>query len=772
MRRSDTIVPSKEAPRWLYEILRDIQRGQDSTQFSIAAIGRGEVPDGSGQPLADLDRFFFLPGRVGGQTAFQADSSVPTLEFKGTSYLKFAPDGFTVTNCTTAGTATLTTTSSFVPSGGPTVVPGMLITGTDIPANTYVRNVATSTSLTMTNLATGSSSLIPITFTPSVTLDTVTDETGKDIEWLARGGVRFTVGTENVPFRVAGDYSSLASGIAATGRIYLETGYVSGGAGIGQELQIGGPNRGELNHFNLWSRTIWFNKNPNAANRLAVGMNINPAEFGDAGAGFGALYTLHLRPNSTGSIIIDAASAPSGGTRALTVRGAPSGSSPNRSHASSDVYWELMDNGIVRFLNGAGSGAYVSGITDALAVRRPSTNLGVVLSIAGISVSDKTYTLPNYSGIPAIPTNEGTSGFFLKSAGAGVQPTWSSLVSSTITVADNLFSIVDDGNNTRVAQFQCSGISDSTTRTFTFPNVSSTLAVLSLAQTFTKTQTFLSDTDVPGIVAQSSSGGVESPLKLLAEDGTSILYAHDFAGGLYGAVGPHFQGISLSLWPNAVGNNPFARITTNVSASRTWTFPDLGGTILIRGGQTDLSNQSGAPSANLIASAVGANVVYQITAWGVCQRVGDVGDKVDFALTWTESNVAVSCTSDGVLPSTITRAAGNFFNDGVAEGDTVTGPGVPGGTVVTAMTSNTTLTVNTAVTNGVAVTRVFSRPRSFNFFSLLLDVIGVQNQSVYQFKTRVFGVGSSASAIAYSSVLTSPGALVPIYSVGFRVMAV
>ncbi len=70
---------------------------------------------------------------------------------------------------------------------------------------------------------------------------------------------------------------------------------------------------------------------------------------------------------------------------------------------------------------------------------------------------------------------------------------------------DNKFSLLDNGDGTKVLQFQVSGISAGTTRTLTVPNASSTIAVLGLAQTFTENQTVASsdahlavDANAPG----------------------------------------------------------------------------------------------------------------------------------------------------------------------------------------------------------------------------------------------------------------------------------
>lgn len=70
--------------------------------------------------------------------------------------------------------------------------------------------------------------------------------------------------------------------------------------------------------------------------------------------------------------------------------------------------------------------------------------------------------------------------------GTGLAPS----PTTPITVYDNAFSILDNVDPTKIAQFQCSGISAGTTRTFTFPNANTTLAGYAVAGTWTAAQNF------------------------------------------------------------------------------------------------------------------------------------------------------------------------------------------------------------------------------------------------------------------------------------------
>lgn len=58
------------------------------------------------------------------------------------------------------------------------------------------------------------------------------------------------------------------------------------------------------------------------------------------------------------------------------------------------------------------------------------------------------------------------------------------------TLTDSGTEFADEGDSTKRAKFDCAGITTATTRTYTLPNASSTLAVLGLAQTWSAAQTF------------------------------------------------------------------------------------------------------------------------------------------------------------------------------------------------------------------------------------------------------------------------------------------
>jgi hypothetical protein len=142
----------------------------------------------------------------------------------------------------------------------------------------------------------------------------------------------------------------------------------------------------------------------------------------------------------------------------------------------------------------SGTVAYISPLLDG--VNNTDTLVGTVAR-GDLIVGNST---PKWARLPL-----GTSGYFLKSDGSDA--VWSSFATATISVADNLFSIFDDGNNAKIAQFQCSGLPVGT-NTFSFPAYASgTFATLENAHTITGQWTHYVNVEPALIVGTVASGG-------------------------------------------------------------------------------------------------------------------------------------------------------------------------------------------------------------------------------------------------------------------------
>jgi len=78
---------------------------------------------------------------------------------------------------------------------------------------------------------------------------------------------------------------------------------------------------------------------------------------------------------------------------------------------------------------------------------------------------------------------------------------------ATSLLADNIFTLYDNLDPTKLAQFQLSGLSTATTRTYTLQDASMTLAGINFANTFSKTQTIRADTATVSLIVQRASTG-------------------------------------------------------------------------------------------------------------------------------------------------------------------------------------------------------------------------------------------------------------------------
>ncbi len=107
---------------------------------------------------------------------------------------------------------------------------------------------------------------------------------------------------------------------------------------------------------------------------------------------------------------------------------------------------------------------------------------------------------------------------------------------STVSVVDGSFSILGSSDATKIAKFEVDGFTTATTRTFTLPNTSDTLAVLG-AQTFTGAQTISATGTALSISTSSSNSAISVPsggvtaARLIAGSAPSGVYAIETNAG-------------------------------------------------------------------------------------------------------------------------------------------------------------------------------------------------------------------------------------------------
>jgi len=129
--------------------------------------------------------------------------------------------------------------------------------------------------------------------------------------------------------------------------------------------------------------------------------------------------------------------------------------------------------------------------------------------------------------------------------------------SGTVTVADNLFNVVDGAAPTKIAQFKCDSITAGVTRTFTFPDVTGTLPTLENAHTVLGNWTF--------------SNGNTTKLGLPGGGDSIIVGVNDAAS---------YSGNGFILDD---GSGFKGEISCNVAmtGNRSWSLPDSDGVILV-----------------------------------------------------------------------------------------------------------------------------------------------------------------------------------------------
>jgi len=139
---------------------------------------------------------------------------------------------------------------------------------------------------------------------------------------------------------------------------------------------------------------------------------------------------------------------------------------------------------------------------------------------------------PDGSETVRLPTGTATSvtltqgqGLYLSCDGSN----WRAILSvgypaapaTSLTVYDNAFTIQDNTDPTKQAQFQLSGITTGTTRTYTLPDTTTTIAGLSVAQTWTATQAFAAITATTGVFSSTLTAS-----SLYAEGTTGGAFSH------------------------------------------------------------------------------------------------------------------------------------------------------------------------------------------------------------------------------------------------------
>lgn len=241
--------------------------------------------------------------------------------------------------------------------------------------------------------------------------------------------------------------------------------------------------------------------------------------------------------------------------------------------------------------------------------------------------------------------------------GAWVGPMSGALTPTSLVVADNAFTIQDNGDPTKQVQFELSGLTTGTTRTLTVPDTSMVLAGRNVANAFSANQEVDSASalilNLAGTAAYPNSTGLllknggftteincdltadhqiiipDADGELVTADSTVTLNNKTLNGGAGGNNNIDCAATNGVLFRKGTsGTSGFRLVLTSLTAARNWNaIGDLGGNIPLVGddppsvasgrlGKVDLTAQSAAITSTNLSNTPGAGfyvIDYEIT---------------------------------------------------------------------------------------------------------------------------------------------------------------
>jgi len=148
--------------------------------------------------------------------------------------------------------------------------------------------------------------------------------------------------------------------------------------------------------------------------------------------------------------------------------------------ASAPTWQTIAGSGTVTSIDGSGGTTGLT-LTGGPITSSGTLTLGGTLALANGGTGATTAAAARTAlGLGTISTQ----------AASAVAITGGTIADTSITVKDNVFTLQDEADPTKQAQFQLSAIGTGVTATYTMPAATGTIAALNAAQTFTSTTTF------------------------------------------------------------------------------------------------------------------------------------------------------------------------------------------------------------------------------------------------------------------------------------------
>lgn len=319
------------------------------------------------------------------------------------------------------------------------------------------------------------------------------------------------------------------------------------------------------------------------------------------------------------------------------------------------------------------------------------------------------------------------------------------------SISDAVFRVVDNSDTTKKLAFECSSITTATTRTLTVPDANTTIAGLSVAQTFSAAQTFSGNITQTGSTTLSTGTGAVSLNGVVTCAST---------------ITATTATLSTSLILSA-SNGDILSNTSAASDTKRVRFSGGGAASVTRGALINLygANYAGTPSLLQLYSGTGGPVDI-LAPSGQLVQIG--GGGTASVLTVSGTQAAIASTTDATSTTTgslttlggvswgVTKSAfgGGFFSTSPTIG---VGYATGAGGAVTQITSRTTgVTLNKVCGQITLVSAAGSATyASFtvtNSAVATTDVIKVcQDSGTDKYQIHVTAVGAGSFEITFAT---------------------
>lgn len=653
-------LPEPTSPDFTFRLrnmLSEMDAWARDQSLGMARISRGEVPDGSGDPISpgevDLSQFFFLPGRGGGQDASGGTGSGDDLILRSTAHA-------------TKGNIFLGSSSSYdetnVLFGIGDASPNAVLHANMVSPPTYVFPTADLTDGGWVTQVGGTTLFSAVNDSDDTDYITETDPPGSGAScaltfWVA--GAAPLAGTETV---------------AVNFRIRRT---------IGSPPDTG-------NECLLWSL-----KRGGVEKATATTTHIaQSSTFIDFSTTLSASAVLEL-VNPSGNVTIDFNMVGIGDTTMF--------------YQISQIALVVGSQADLLRWDSGGTQLGRIDVSGRMGIGTSSDSLSAMLTVepsAAATVGELIQGATSQSG-NLLEFRDSASALLSRFTSAGV---YDGPITTTgaVSVTDSTFTILDDATPSKVAKFQCSGITAANTRTLTVPDASGTLPTLENAHDITGVWTFNPGAAVGTPIMVTAPGGSFSGTGPLLTDGTGfyaelqlplagltadrfIIFPDGSGSVVLGGVASNLRGNVSSIFDTntnisgasfadtgsiskrlrfvlsgASANNH--SITLTNTAGRNYGLGNLSGNVVVVGddapavasgalGKVDLTAQTADITTTNLSSTPPAGV-YAVEVYLMCTTSDVTAGTLTVTIGWTDDvGATTDATSIAAFPLTATGRA-------------------------------------------------------------------------------------------------------------------